>query len=148
MSRKPKSDKGLKSQAPKKIPTPELFLERFVEYVEKTKDNPFEVHDFVGKDGDEVYRKKQRCLTMEGFEIYLEDHYGIGSIQQYLENREGRYPEYLSIVGRVKKIIREDQISGGMCGVYNSNLTARLNGLSDNIQTNADSIKLLNIDPL
>lgn len=139
--------KQYKSKAPKKVSV-EGFLECFRLYLEKTKSNPFEVHDFVGKDGDEVYRKKQRCLTMEGFENFLEDEFGIGQIQQYLENRDGRYPEYVSIVRKIKRTIREDQVSGGMAGVYNSNLTARLNGLSDQIETKSDSVKIINIDPL
>lgn len=139
---------ALKSKAPKKIPTPEIFFELFEQYKETVKDNPFLVHDFVGKDGDSVERRKEKCLTMEGFENFLEDVYGIGQVQQYLENREGRYSEYVSIVGRVKRIIREDQISGGMCGIYNGNLTARLQGLTENIEHKGESVKLLNIDPL
>lgn len=137
-----------KSKAPKKIPTPEAFLGCFEIYVQRTKDNPFEVHDFVGKDGDEVYRKKQRCLTMEGFENFLEDEFGIGQIQPYLENRDGRYPEYVSVLKKIKRTIREDQIGGGMAGVYNGNLTARLNGLNENIETKGDSVKIISIDPL
>ena len=141
-------EKKYKSQAPKKIPTPELFLEMFEIYRFETKDNPFLVHDFVGKDGNEVHRQKERCLTMEGFENYLEDQFGIGSIQQYLENREGRYPEYLSVIRKVRRMIREDQMSGGMAGVYNANLTARINGLSENVETKGESNKILTIDPL
>ncbi len=137
-----------KSKAPKKIPSPEAFLFYFEEYVDTVKDDPFKVHDFVGKDGDSVERKKEKCLTMEGFETFLEDEFGIGQIQQYLENRDGRYAEYVDVVKRVKRIIRTDQISGGMAQIYNANLTARLNGLSDTIETKGDNVKLLNVDPL
>lgn len=131
-----------------KAMTPEVLLERFGEYRLKVKGNPFLVQDYVGKDGNEVDRKKEKPLTMEGFENFLYDNYGLGQIQQYLENREGRYADYVDAVRYIKRSIREDQISGGMANVYNANITARLNGLSDTIETKGDNVKLLNIDPL
>lgn len=134
---------------PKAIPTPEDFWGRFVEYREHTKSNPIKVLDFVGKDGISVHREKERPLTIEGFENYLEDVYGIGAVQQYLENRGGRYTEFVSIVNRVRKIIRQDQIEGGMAGIYQQNLTARIQGLSDKVEQEVQqNIKLLNVDPL
>lgn len=135
--------------APKRIPTPEDFWGLFEDYKLDVLLNPILVHDYVGKDGVSVHREKQRCLTMSGFENFLEDAYGIGAVQQYLENREGRYGEFVSIVARVRREIRQDQITGGMVGIYNANITARLNGLTEKTETAVDaSIKLLNIDPL
>src|SRR3990167_1182577 len=140
--------KKQKSQAPKKIPTPEIFLEMFEIYRFEVKSAPFLVHDFVGKDGNEVYRQKEKCLTIEGFELYIEAEFGIGQTQQYFENREGRYSEFVSVIRPIRKIIREDQIAGGMANVYNANLTARLNALSENIETKGESPKIINVDPL
>lgn len=140
--------KTYKSKAPKKIPTPEAFLECFERYRKKVKEDPFLVDDYVGKDGKNIDRKKEKPLSMEGFENFLEDEYGIGQVQQYLENRGGRYEEFVSIVKRVKRVIREDQVSGGMVGVYNPNLTARINGINETIDTKGDNVKILNYDPL
>lgn len=137
-----------KTKAPKKIPTPEIFLFYFEEFYCFVKANPFKVHDFVGKDGDEVHRKKERCLTMDGFQVYMEKEFGIGAIKQYIYNQEGRYGEYVATIEHIKLMIREDQISGGMAGVYNANLTARLQGLSEHIESKGENVKLLNIDPL
>lgn len=134
---------------PKKIPTPEDFWGLFLDYKAYVKANPFMVLDFVGKDGNPVYREKERCLTMDAFENYLEDQYGIGQIQQYLENREGRYSEYVSIVARVRREIKADMQEGGMAGVYAQNLTARLTGARDTIENKVEqSVKLLAFDPL
>lgn len=133
----------------KTITSPDDFWARFVEYRERTKDNPIKVLDFVGKDGMSVYREKERPLTIEGFENYLEEYYGLGHIQQYLENREGRYEEFVSIIARVRKIVRQDQLEGGMSGIYHPNLTARIQGLSEKIENEVQqNIKLLNVDPL
>lgn len=138
-----------KRGVPKAIPSPEEFWARFVEYRNQVKENPIKVLDFVGKDGMSVHREKERPLTIEGFENYLEDYYGLGHIQQYLENREGRYEEFVSIIARVRKIVRQDQLEGGMVGIYHPNLTARMQGLSDKVEQEVQqSIKLLNVDPL
>jgi len=134
---------------PKLIPTPEAFWGLFLDYKIDAELNPVLVHDFVGKDGNSCHREKQRCLTMAGFENYLEDVYGIGAVQQYLENRDKRYDEFVSIVARVRREIREDQITGGMVGIYNSSITARLQGLAEKTESVVDNnVKLLNIDPL
>lgn len=140
-----KSNAGRK----KTISSPDDFWARFVEYKEATKNNPIKVHDFVGKDGDSVERKKERPLTIEGFENYVCDYYCIETLQQYLENREGRYREFVSIVSRIRKRIRQDQVEGGMAGIYHPNLTARINGISDKTEQQVEtSVKLMNIDPL
>lgn len=135
---------------PKVISSPEEFWTRFIDYELEVKMNPILVHDFVGKDGLSAHREKERPLSIEGFENFLDEVYDIsGGIQQYLENREGRYSEFISIVARVKRRIRQDQIEGGMVGIYNPNLTARINGISDKVESEVQqSVKLLNVDPL
>jgi hypothetical protein len=137
------------SSAPKAISNPDMFRISFDEYVDETKLNPFIVTDFVGKDGSMVHREKERPLTIEGFENFMCDKYGISTIQQYLENRDGKYKEYISILAYVRRKIRQDQIEGGMAFMYHANLTARIQGISDKLeQTVEQSVKLLNIDPL
>jgi hypothetical protein len=40
----------------------------------------------------------------------------------------------VSVCSRIRKNIREDQIAGGMAGIYNASITQRLNGLTEKIQ--------------
>jgi hypothetical protein len=115
----------------KNIETPEKMWEYFEAYVKYTKENPILVHDFVGKDGDEIYRKKERPLTLEGFEIWLFRAGIISDFQPYFENRDNRYSDYIYICSRIKKQIRQEQIEGGMAGIYNPSITQRLNALTD-----------------
>lgn len=122
----------MKRKPPKKekyIETPLKLWQLFKEYEKYTKANPFEVQDFVGKDGDEVYRKKERCLTMEGFEIYLFEQEVISDLKDYFSNKENRYTSYAPVCSRIRLAIRRDQIEGGMSGLYNASITQRLNGL-------------------
>ena len=137
------------SYNPKAIASPEIFWALYLDYKTETKLNPILVHDFVGKDGKDVHREKERPMTIEGFENYIEDHLGLGTIQQYLENRDGRYGDYVSVVARVRREIRQDMIEGGLTGIYHPNLTARINGITEKTEsTISQDVKLLNIDPL
>lgn len=118
----------------KYIETPEKMWQLFDEYRGKTKNDPIEVQDFVGKDGDEVYRKRERPLTMEGFENYCFINHGLLSIDQYFQNQDNAYKDYLSICRAIRKVIRQDQIEGGMAGIYNPSITQRLNNLVEKVQ--------------
>ena len=113
----------------KAIETPELMLQYFTEYCEYAKNNPIKVHDFVGKDGDEVYRLRERPLTIEGFENYCYNQGVIGDLSHYFANTNNAYADFLTICSRIRKTIRQDQIEGGMAGVYNPSITQRLNSL-------------------
>lgn len=132
----------------KKEMSPEVLLERFNEYKITVKCDPILVQDYVGKDGKEVDREKEKPITMDGFENYLDETYGLGAIQQYLENRDKRYNDYIDTVNYIKRVIRNDHITGGFVGIYKENITARVNGLNDTIDTKGDSVALLSIDPL
>lgn len=115
----------------KYIKTPEELCELFYQYRKETKDNPILVHDFVGKDGDSVDRKRERPLTMEGFENYCFEKDIIKDLGDYFENRNDKYTDFSAICSRIKKLIRQDQIEGGMVSIYNPSITQRLNGLTE-----------------
>ena len=115
----------------KYIETPQKMWELFEQYKAYTKSRPILVQDFVGKDGDEVNRKKERPLTIDGFECWCYDNDIISDLSQYFANTEQRYNEYQTICSRIRKAVRTDQIEGGMSGIYNPSITQRLNGLTD-----------------
>lgn len=116
---------------PKNIDTPELMMQHFSDYVKETKANPFKVKDWVGKDAYEVKREKERPLTMEGFENYCYLNGIINDLGDYFSNKDNRYNDFTTICSRIRLIIRQDQIEGGMANIYNPSITQRLNGLAD-----------------
>lgn len=119
----------------KYISTPEKMWELFEDYKLQVKLNPVKVEDYVGKDAIRVMREKEAPLTMEGFELYVARIPGMPwSLDQYFSNQDNGYVEYLDICSRIRKEIRDDQIRGGMVGVYNTSITQRLNGLVDKQQ--------------
>jgi len=123
---------------PKNIESPQKLWELFNEYEAKTKADPIKVQDFVGKDGDEVKRERERPLTIEGFECYLFDEGIINDLGDYMSNKDGRYTDFATICRAIKRKIRHDQISGGMAGIYNPSITQRLNGLVDKKEESGD----------
>ena len=113
----------------KYIETPEKMWEYFLAYEKETKGNPIKVQDFVGKDGNEVDRERERPLTLEGFEDYLFKNDILSDLGDYFANKDERYSDYAAICRAIRRRIRKDQIEGGMAGIYNPSITQRLNGL-------------------
>ena len=72
---------------------------------------------------------------MEGFETYLFNKAIIGDLSHYFCNLDGRYQDFVAICHAIKKAIRQDQIDGGMAGIYNPSITQRLNNLIERTET-------------
>jgi hypothetical protein len=131
---------------PNKIHSPEHLWELFQEYKKKTKENPFIVKDFVGKDAEMVYREKERPLTIEGLNNYVFDMGIIHGLDNYFANSRGRYKKFSSICRAIKEQIRQDQIEGGMAGMYNPSITQRLNNLVEKTQTTIVEMPLFDLE--
>ena len=128
----------LKDMAKKKyIETPEKMWELFLAYKKEVKDNPIIVKDWVGKDATDVYREKEKPLTMVGFECFVVDKTDVTypDLSVYFEGKEESYKDYFPISSRIKAEIQNDQITGGMTMIYSQNITARLNNLVDKKET-------------
>ncbi len=133
---------------PKSIATPEDFWTHFVNYKNKVKSEPFykieqkkgTVVMAKGYDGeapaDLVEIPMEKPLTMEGFENYLCDIDVMkgADATDYFENKDNRYADFIPVCKRVKRTIREDQITGGMVGAYNPSITQRINNLVEKSQ--------------
>lgn len=129
----------------KYIKTPEKMWELFEAYRNEVKSNPRIIYDFVGRDGNEVAKRLEVPLTMEGFKEYCYDR--IGCVQQYFKNQDDLYDDYIHICSHIKNIIRRDQIEGGMVGQYNPSITQRLNGLADKKEVkDTTEPRIFNID--
>lgn len=108
--------------------------QHFSDYKKNVKENPILVKDWVGKDGDKVEREKEKPLTMEGFQNYLDDLNVITDVTDYFENKDNRYKQYIRVCSRIRRNIKQDQIEGGMAGIYNPSITQRLNNLTEKVE--------------
>lgn len=119
----------------KYIETPELLWDYFLQYKKHVKGNPIIVKDWVGKDATDVYREKEKPLTIDGFECWCYDQKIISDLSNYFANSDNKYSDYSTICSRIRKAVRTDQIEGGMAGIYNPSITQRLNNLVEKTQT-------------
>ena len=74
-------------------------------------------------------------LTIEGFSNWLFEKNITSNLENYLANSRGAYDDFSSICSRIKQLVRQDQIEGGMVGQYNPSITQRLNNLVDKQET-------------
>lgn len=137
----------------KYIETPERMWELFKSYKQELESNPINVVEqkkgnttirlTVKQEGnvdikpptDIVHLPHKRPLTLEGFENWCQDNEIISDLSHYFSNYEERYTNYLAVCSRIRRVIRQDQIEGGMVGIYNASITQRLNGLVDKSET-------------
>jgi len=115
----------------KYIESPEILWQHFEAYKKNIKAKPFKVKDWVGKDGIQIDREKERPLTTEGFEMFCFENDIIADLGHYFANTDNKYSEFCTICSRIKQAIRQDQIEGGMAGMYNPSITQRLNSLTE-----------------
>lgn len=145
----------------KYIETPEKMWEYFTKYREEIKSNPILVveqkrgNTILPKDLSNVSKETieqslnsivqlptQRPLTLEGFENWCADNDIIQDLGDYFANTDDNYKEYSTICSRIRRVIRQDQIEGGMTGIYNASITQRLNGLTDKKETTHKGLEL------
>lgn len=126
----------------KYIESPEKMWEYFETYRKDEKADPFIITDWVGGAAVEVERKKEKPLTMEGFESWLFRKGIISDVSDYFENKQGRYADFVPICRAIRREIRADQIRGGMAGIYNPSITQRLNGLTEKQEVTTKTIKV------
>jgi len=145
----------------KYIETPEKMWKLFCNYREQIKANPILIVEQkrgntilpkdlsnVSKDTIEqslnstVELPMQRPLTLEGFENWCADQDIIQDLGDYFANTDSKYDEYSTICSRIRRVIRQNQIEGGMCGIYNASITQRLNGLTDKKETTIKGLEL------
>jgi len=104
-----------------------------MKYKTKTKNNPITFKDWVGGMGKMVIREKERPLTLDGFYIFGWEN-GI-TLDHYFKNTDNAYADFCPICSHIRLEIRNDQIGGGMAGIYNPSITQRLNNLVEKTQT-------------
>jgi hypothetical protein len=115
--------------------TPNDLLEAWKAYKKSLQSKALEWPkiQYVGKDGTRVEDYPKLPLVMDGFESFCYDFYGC--VNQYFDNKDGYYDDFVTICSHIRKEIRADQITGGLLGNYNASITNRLNNLTESTTT-------------
>ena len=99
---------------------------------------------YVGKEGQRMTDALKIPYTMEGFEVFCYENYGC--VEQYFKNKDGYYNDFVPICSHIKKVIRSNQITGGMLGIYNPSITQRLNNLKEETDITSGGDKITSND--
>ena len=110
---------------PPRFKTAKDLEKAFEEYKAFTDAHPFEVVTIFK--GEESIRRIPHPYTLCGFMVFCE----LGEWRDFARYTRERGEDFSAVISRIEVEVREQQVAGGMGGVYNSNLTARLNGLTD-----------------
>jgi hypothetical protein len=124
--------------------TPESLCEKFNEYFEYMKTQTWQKTDAIKSGemaGETIYIPINTPLSRKSFCIFA--NISEDTLRNYASNKES-YTQYFDLTTRALEIIDNNQIEGAIVGVYNPNIVARLNGLSektenDNKNTNQNT---------
>lgn len=111
---------------PPKFKTAEELAKAFEEYKEFVNAHPYEITTIVK--GKEFVNRVPHPYTLCGFMVFIDTCREWYDWAKYTKTRG---EDFCGVVTRIETEVRENQVGGGMAGIYNSNLTARLNGLTD-----------------
>lgn len=111
---------------PPKFKTAKELEKAFEDYKAFVDANPYEI--VTEYKGETMVRKIQHPYTLCGFMVFVDSGREWKDFARY--NKE-RGEDFCALITRIETEVREHQVGGGMIGQYNSNLTARLNGLTD-----------------
>jgi len=111
--------------------TPEELWDAFEQYRSENKEHPYLVHDYVGKDGKEVFKQKERPLTFRGFEGWLAENGVCFDLSLYQKAEHEHHKKFIPIISRIRATCDKDMLEGASAGVYAGNIASRLLGLVD-----------------
>lgn len=107
------------------IETPEELWENYIEYCKFLEENPLYEQDFVGKDAIEVYKRKLRAQTKDGFALAC----GLSGWEIIKDWKERK--GFSEIITRIEKYIFNQKFEGASSGLLQQNIIARDLGLVD-----------------
>ena len=125
---------------PPKFKTPEELQEKAEGYFQYCDTHPIEVwqrkaaaanqsaKNGSGVKSDEGTMYIRRPYTLDGLGLWC----GISSWKEYRSYHAD--DEFSAVIRALEARVRDQQVSGAVVGMYNANLVARLNGISESVQ--------------
>jgi hypothetical protein len=130
----------------KHIETPEKLLEYFNQYKAENEKERIVVPQSHVKLGI-VYLDYIPPISMEGFQVWLYKKGIIGTIKDYIANRDNRYDDYVNIISYIKEEIFAHNFKYASVGAYKENLIARQLGMVDKSENKTEvNVKTFNAE--
>lgn len=123
--------------------TPEKVEAAIDKYIIWSLDNPILQEVANMRTGDTILVSHKRPLNIFRFELYLKTN-GYSPFRHYIEGGVSRYPEFASVVEYLQSNINAEMIEGGLVGIFNANIVARLMALIDrqDVTTKGEAIDM------
>ena len=126
--------KANKVGRPKKLKSPKILMDAAKEYFEWCHANPVIKNEMI-KSGEHagsiVAVPVLRPYTWMGLEMWLYDKKIIAKLDDYRANKNDNYSDFSDTLMHITNIIRDQQLTGGLADIFNSNLISRVLGLSE-----------------
>ena len=128
---------------PPKFKTPEELEAKAEEYFRWCDANPIRIYKRKDAGANQTAKSGSGVKSQEG-EAFANRPYtldGLGLFVGVVWKDFRSYhqdDEFSEVIRTLEARVRDQQVSGAMVGVYNSNLTARLNGIADTQNVNAN----------
>ena len=128
---------------PPKFKTPEELEAKAEEYFKWCDANPIRIYKRKDAGANQTAKNGSGINSQEGeaFANRPYTHDGLGLYVGVVWKDFRAYhqdDEFSEVIRTLEARVRDQQVSGAMVGVYNSNLTARLNGIADTQNVNAN----------
>jgi hypothetical protein len=113
-------------------------------YKKHTKDNPKYEYVVAQRSGEIIAVPREIPLTQKGFYAFVYNQTG-HHIHQYFEGKNTSYTEFLGILTHIENERSQDIIEGAAAGVFNSSISARMEGLKEQTDVTSNSEKIESI---
>ena len=128
---------------PPKFKTPEELEAKAEEYFNWCDANPIRIYKRKDAGANQTAKSGSGVKSQEG-EAFANRPYTLDGLGLYVGvvwkdfKTYHQDDEFSEVIRTLEARVRDQQVSGAMVGVYNSNLTARLNGIADTQNVNAN----------
>ena len=128
---------------PPKFKTPEEIEAKAEEYFKWCDANPIRIYKRKDAGANQTAKSGSGVKSQEG-EAFANRPYTLDGLGLYVGvvwkdfKTYHQDDEFSEVIRTLEARVRDQQVSGAMVGVYNSNLTARLNGIADTQNVNAN----------
>lgn len=117
----------------RKLKTPEELLDLWNEYKEWRKNQARSVPTLNQRTGEVIYMLHFPPLTLDSFLVWTVNvkKWGIGSMDNYIDNQDGLYDAFRGVVTHIKKEAKSDRFDGAAVGQFKEGLINRFDGYSE-----------------
>lgn len=115
------------------------LIDLFYEYCEEVKANPIIQEDYVGGAGIQVQKKLQRPYTKQGFFVFVKQKTGFNVGHYFKPSAHQDFSAYKDVIDEIELTIADNQISGGMVGIFNARMSSLMQGLVEKTENKNDN---------